>query len=85
MLLFCEQCGNGGAKLCLLPKLLDLFLYNDVLEKQDEFEATQICPNLQAIYDRVPGTKYMIVDEDGYTAFTCTEKRQWKQSRTDTP
>ena len=53
--------------------------------KQDEFEATQICPNLQAIYDRVPGTKYMIVDQDGFTAYTCTEKRQWKQTRTDTP
>ncbi|MDF1756130.1 MAG: hypothetical protein P1U89_25310 [Verrucomicrobiales bacterium] len=52
---------------------------------QEGFEERQTCPNLQKIYDSVPGTEYMIVDEKGFTHYTCDEKGNWQKAKTEKP
>ncbi|MDF1811963.1 MAG: hypothetical protein P1V20_07105 [Verrucomicrobiales bacterium] len=50
--------------------------------KQDGFEEAQTCPNLQNIYDNVPGTKYIVIDGKGFTTWTCDDSGKWSQART---
>lgn len=69
----------------VMVKAIDIkILFVGFTEQKEGFESTQTCPNLQKIYDNVPGTEYMVIDSEGFTKFSCNSNGKWEQKHTET-